>query len=192
MRIERTLSFVKTLGPGERFVIWTNGCPRKCPGCVSERLQVANPNTEEDVESYFQNIDLSLYDGITISGGDPFMDYEELLVALKYFKSRGVKDILVYTGYTLEEINENERMKECLKYIDVLIDGPYIESQNDNKHNLRGSNNQRIIFLNESLKEKYEAYIKDERHMEEYRRGNFVTGVGIPTKEYIEEFKKRR
>ena len=191
MRIERTLSFVKTLGPGERLCIWTNGCPRRCKGCVSERLQEVNPSTERDVKEYFKDFDLSLYDGVTISGGDPFMDPSELLKAVKYFKSRGVKDILVYTGYLLEEIKQNETMNECLKYIDVLIDGPFIEEENDNKHNLIGSLNQRIIFLNESLKDKYEAYIKSERHMDEYKRGNKLIGVGIPTREYIEEFKKR-
>lgn len=190
MRIERTLPFVTTLGPGKRLVIWTNGCPRKCVGCVSERLQVINEAKEVDVDSYFLDYDLSVYDGVTISGGDPFMQEEELYKLLTLFKKRGVKDILIYTGYLLEEIKEDKAKSKCLPYIDVLIDGPYVDSLNDDTDNIKGSSNQRIFFFNEELKDKYLAYMKSERKMEEFRYGNYLVGVGIPTRKYIKDFKK--
>lgn len=191
MRIERVLTGIKTLGPGERMVIWTNGCERNCKGCVSPRLQRNNPRTEVDIETFFNRFDLSQVDGVTISGGEPFLQKEELLHLLIYLKRRGVKDILVYTGYMLAELRDIIS-KECLKYISVLIDGPYIEELNDNTSNIKGSLNQNVIYFDDSLKDKYQAYIKKERFMQEQQIQSILIGVGIPSKEYIEEFKKRR
>ena len=191
MRIERVLTGIKTLGPGSRMVIWTNGCDRDCKGCVSRRLQRSNPRTEVDIETFFNRFDLSYVDGVTISGGEPFLQKEELLHLLTYLKRRGVKDILVYTGFMLAELRD-VISKECLKFISVLIDGPYIEELNDNTNNIKGSLNQNIIYFDNSLKEKYQAYIKKERFMQEEQIQSILIGVGIPSKEYIEEFKKRR
>ena len=191
MRIERVLTGIKTLGPGSRMVIWTNGCDRDCKGCVSRRLQRSNPRTEVDIETFFNRFDLSSVDGVTISGGEPFLQKEELLHLLTYLKRRGVKDILVYTGFMLAELRD-VISKECLKFISVLIDGPYIEELNDNTNNIKGSLNQNIIYFDNSLKEKYKAYIKKERFMQEEQIQSILIGVGIPSKEYIEEFKKRR
>ena len=190
MRIERVLSFIETLGPGRRLCIWTNGCPRHCPGCVSKRLQKVNKNKDVEIEEFFKTYDIGVYDGVTISGGDPFMDSTELLHLLTYLKEHGAKDILVYTGYTYEEIMKDQKMKACLALIDVLIDGPYIDALNDNKDPLRGSTNQNILYFNKEMKEKYEKYQQSHRRqMEEYRYESYLVGVGIPTREYIEEFK---
>ena len=192
MRIERTLPFVETLGPGKRLVIWTNGCPRHCEGCVTPGFRMVNERIDVNIEEFFLSYDFSLYDGVTISGGDPFMQVEELKHLLTYLKDKGIKDILVYTGYTLKEIKDNPRMNECLPYIDVLIDGPYIDSMNDDKDNLRGSKNQNIIYLNEALMDRYEKYHRDERKMEEHQFSRHLVGVGIPTREYIMDFKRSK
>lgn len=190
MRIERIICDVHTLGPGSRIAIWTNGCLRNCPNCESKRLQRIDESTNVDVDSCFSQFDYSLYDGVTISGGEPFLDPKELLKLLRLLKSKGVKDILVYTGFTLEEINQNKEMKECTNYIDVLVDGPYVDELNDETSNIKGSSNQRVIYFNEKLKEKYSLYIKGYREVEEFKILSQVIMVGIPTREYITSFMK--
>ena len=190
MRIERAITDITTLGPGKRLVIWTNGCPRRCPGCESKRLQIADPQTEVDVTVFIKDFDLTHIDGVTISGGEPFMQESELYKMLKLLKDSGVNDILVYTGYKLEEIQKDPHKKQCLQFIDVLIDGEYIDELNDDTDNMRGSSNQQIYYLNPSIEEKYLKYHKKEREVAEYHIANLLISVGIPTKKYVEDFKK--
>ena len=188
MRIERALTDIRTLGPGSRLAIWTNGCPRACPGCVSVRLQKVNPSTEVEPIAFISRFDLTKCDGVTISGGEPFMQSKELLVLLKYLKENGIKDVLVYTGYLLEELKQDETMNACLKYIDVLIDGPYIDALNDDTNNIKGSSNQNIYYFNKDLIPLYSSYIKEEREVQEFIIRYISLGIGIPTRRYIENF----
>lgn len=190
MRIERAISDVHTLGPGSRLVIWTNGCLRNCKNCESKRLQKIDSSLEVDVEKFLEDFDYHSLDGVTISGGEPFIQAEELLKTLIILKEKGVDDILVYTGFTYEEIVKDKKMNKCLNYIDVLVDGPYVDELNDEESNIKGSKNQRVIYINEKLKEKYSLYIKGYREVEEFRILNRVVMVGIPTREYIEKFIK--
>ena len=192
MQIERAINGVTTLGPGNRLAIWVNGCYRHCKGCLSERLQHFEPSNEQNIFTYFANYDLSKVDGITISGGEPFEQVEELLILVRYFKQRGINDILIYSGYTIQELHakHDERIEQILNEIAVLIDGPYIDEQNNNTGNLKGSDNQRIIFINTAFKNRYDEYFRETRTMQEFRFGNYIVAVGIPTKEYIANFTK--
>ena len=79
-----------------------------------------------------------------------------------------------------------------LENIGVLIDGPYIEEQNTGKGNLKGSDNQRIIFINQDLKPAYDKYYRDERQMQEQVLGNILLSAGIPTEDYIKKFTKNQ
>ncbi len=178
------------MGPGNRLAIWVNGCYRHCKGCVSKRLQRFEPRNEQNVLTYFDNFDLSTVDGITISGGEPFEQAGDLLFLVKYFKERGIDDILIYSGYTIEELykKNDENIRQILTEIAVLIDGPYIEEQNNDMGNLKGSGNQRIIFINPAFKNLYDEYYSDARKMQEFQFGNYIVAVGIPTKKYIAEF----
>lgn len=192
MQIERTIKGVTALGPGSRMVVWVNGCHRGCEGCVSKRLQASAPQNEKDVTQYFNDFSLFGVDGITVSGGEPFNQIDGLYELVKYMVEKRVLDILIYTGYTIEELlaKNDERIDYILKNIAVLIDGPYVDALNDNKGNLKGSTNQRVIVLNEDYRQIYDEYYKSERGMQEFLFGNFLVAVGIPTKEYIESFTK--
>lgn len=120
---------------------------------------------------------------ITISGGEPFLQ-EDLHLFLRALKVLGFEDILVYTGYTLEELNKlnNPNVLEALKYIDVLIDGRYIEALNDNL-SLRGSSNQNIHFFNQSLIKDYEPILNKERAIQPVVYDNSYDIFGIFPKE---------
>ena len=190
MQIERSINGIKTLGPGNRFVIWVNGCNRRCKGCVSERLQKFEPRNEQNLTEYLSQFNFSSTDGITISGGEPFEQIDELLKAIRFFQEMDKDDILIYTGYTIEELQQknDERINEIISSIAVLIDGPYIEELNNDIGNLKGSENQRVLILNEKYRKAYQDYYCDSREMQEIRVGPYHISVGIPTKKYINEF----
>lgn len=192
MQIERTVCGVTALGPGSRMAVWVNGCPRRCKGCVSARLQRSEPLNEREVNSYFSRFDYDGIDGVTVSGGEPFMQTEELEKLVDFMTLRGIEDILVYTGYTVEELHarKDECTERVLNKIAVLIDGPYVAEKNSDKGNLKGSDNQRIIFFKDSFKPRYDAYYSDDRAMQIFSFGNIELAVGIPDREFIENFNK--
>lgn len=192
MQVERIIADVETLGPGKRICIWVNGCNRRCPGCVSPELQAFNKDNECDITAVLDKFKLDATIGVTVSGGEPFEQTSELAALVKFLNKKGVVDILVYTGYTLEELQERTVEKKATQYvlsnIGVLIDGPYVQELNDDTGNLKGSNNQRVIFVKRGLKQKYDSYYSDGRKMQEFFMFPHFVAVGIPTKEYAEKF----
>lgn len=184
-----------TLGPGTRLGIWTMGCAHACPGCIAENWWAFDRSKNIRLDDLKQITKLHHVVhpkmGITISGGDPFFQ-KEFLSFLKYCKEElKIKDILVYTGFTMKEILESSQAwrKECLQYIDVLIDGRYVESLNDNLP-LRGSSNQVIHFLNPAIKDHYEPILKGSREFKVKIEGDSFQVYGIVPKNFLTNFKK--
>lgn len=147
MRIRYVCYPVTTLGPGERLGVWVSGCSRGCPGCMSPELQESLPSDEVAVDALLASVraQRERCDGVTISGGEPFDQPEELAELV-----RGLREIaghvLVYTGYRLEELRADPRRARALEGIDVLVDGPYERALNDGR-GVRGSSNQRVWRL---------------------------------------------
>lgn len=191
MRIARAVSQITTLGPGKRLAIWVNGCSRGCPGCVSERLQVADEFTEVNIEDFLDGFFEKMPDGVTISGGEPFEQISELGHLMTYLRAKGVEDILIYTGYTLRELRDMQHpvVDHILALCSVLIDGPYVLGQDTGQGNLKGSDNQQVHFLDPSVKPKYLSFMNEKRSMQELDMGHIRLGVGIPDRAYIEQFK---
>ena len=123
MQIERVIVGVKTLGPGNRLAIWVNGCHRRCPGCVSPRLRRFRVDHERDVKQLLGMLDLSGVDGVTVSGGEPFEQPDGIVEIAEFCKGRGIDDILVYSGYTLEQLRarRDKSTDDALAAISVLI-----------------------------------------------------------------------
>ena len=138
-------------------------------------------NVEKLVSVIKQAIGNKKIDGITITGGDPLeqiVGFTEMLPLLRTITD----DLLVYTGYTIEEVKNDisELQWEALKqYISVLIDGSYIDELNDNQCVLRGSANQKIIYFDESLKEKYLKYMERGRSIQNVFYNEKMISVGI-------------
>lgn len=140
-------------GEGIRTVIWFQGCTHNCPGCHNPNTHDINDGMEFEIEEIKKKIDeLEYQDGITLSGGDPFMQPEAAIEIVKYAHSKGY-NVWCYTGYIYENILKNERLASVLNYIDVLIDGPFILSEKSLDCKYRGSKNQRIIDVKKSLEE---------------------------------------
>ena len=158
-------------GPGLRAVIWTQGCNHNCKWCH-------NPQTHDTcgghiVDSLNINSEINklrLHRGITLSGGEPFMQSEALLDVAKECKNLNL-DVWAYTGYTFEDLTDKKNPNyfnniNLLRNIDVLVDGRFIETKKDITLRFRGSSNQRIIDVKKSLENKrihlHEEYMKED------------------------------
>lgn len=161
-------------GEGIRTVIWTQGCKHKCYGCQNPTTHDFNKGFYEDIEELKKQIkSLKGQTGITFSGGDPMYQPKECLQLAKYIKSLGL-DIWCYTGFTYEELLKNEDQKEFLKYIDVLVDGKFKIKEFSLNLQYKGSRNQRIIDVGESLKQNkvvlIEKYIEEKNYKPLYKK----------------------
>lgn len=146
MRILDIIHQTTADGPGFRVSVYAAGCNHRCPGCHNPQSWDMKGGREMTVEEVFAEIEKDDFStGVTFTGGDPFYQVEEFTELAKLIKERTTKNIWCYTGFTYEEIVENEKLSVLLPYLDALVDGPYIESQRDVSLRFRGSKNQRII-----------------------------------------------
>lgn len=148
INLHNFLSRSRANGPGERAVIWVQGCPRKCARCFnpeSQNFSAKELVSVEELESRIMAI--KGIDGITFSGGEPFAQAAELAELAKRLRERGMT-VVCYTGYTLKELKAGncEDWNALLEQVDLLIDGPFIESEQCHEP-FRGSSNQKFYFL---------------------------------------------
>lgn len=144
-------------GPGVRTTIFVQGCSHQCPGCHNPQTWDYGGGVLIGVDEVLEEIKSDyLATGVTLSGGEPLDHADLLLPIVKGIKTMG-KDLIVYTGYTWEYIQFHQYTsslpgtESLLQEIDYLIDGRYIEEQKDLSLLYRGSANQRIIDVRQSL-----------------------------------------
>lgn len=137
-------------GEGIRKVIFAQGCKHNCPGCFNKHTHSFTDGVLYDINE-LANLcnDDWFIDGVTFSGGDPF---EQPLQFTELAKLINV-NIWCYTGYTFEEILLNEDKLKLLNEIDVLVDGKFDINKMSGDHKFRGSSNQRLIDVKESIKQ---------------------------------------
>ena len=145
-------------GLGWRAVLFVSGCPHHCPGCHNKEAQDFNYGQEFNKQEIIDRIkNNSILKGITISGGEPLCkeNIKEVCEFIKDVKKEK-KDFNVwcYSGYTLDELiaRGDKDTNECLNEIDVLVDGEYKQNLKDPTLKFRGSSNQRILDVKQSLK----------------------------------------
>lgn len=139
-------------GEGLRAVLWTQGCSHNCKGCHNPETHDFNKGVLVEVDEVKQLIkDLTLQDGITFSGGDPFFQPDPCIEIAKFAKEEGL-NVWAYTGFLFEDLIKNEKMREFLNYVDVLVDGKFELENKSLNLKFRGSTNQRIINVPRSLK----------------------------------------
>ena len=142
-------------GPGIRYTVFTQGCHHNCPGChnpeshsLSGGFKITHSEIMKDITSN------PLLTGVTFSGGEPFLQLDSVLELCYRIKEETDLNIYVYTGFTIDELLDDNKAVELLKTIDFLIDGPYIEDLKDELLKFKGSSNQRIINVKEYLTNK--------------------------------------
>lgn len=188
IRIHDFVPRTRALGPYERFAIWFQGCNRRCTGCMSPETRDVDSGHLMRCDDVY-NIILKQKDieGITISRGEPFLQIDGLYELLSKIHEGTSLGVIVYTGYTISELKalECDRVNEMLdNYIDILIDGIYIEELNDDL-SLRGSSNQNVIFLTERYLENENLFMKKGRSVEVRVKPKNIVMVGVPTKEIL-------
>ena len=140
-------------GPGFRCTVWATGCLRKCPGCFNPEAQ--DPNfgklfDDEAKQKIFKELSDPHCSGLSLMGGEPLSvcsdNRKQVIQLCKEVKERfPEKDIWMWSGFLLEEIINDASMRPILDYIDVLVDGPFVQEKKDLSTPFRGSTNQRII-----------------------------------------------
>ena len=136
-------------GEGIRLTVFTQGCPRRCPGCHNPETQPLVGGRTTTVGAVVAELDENpLLTGLTLSGGEPFLQPGALLPLARAAHARG-HDVWSYTGFTLEELRAqgDTDVDALLEELDVLVDGDYREELRDLTLHFRGSRNQRVIDL---------------------------------------------
>lgn len=177
INIHSVIPFSKINGPGERMVVFFQGCDRNCPGCFNpdtHPFKTASPYSPVGIFRKYPTNDI---EGITVSGGEPFLQAQGLFELLKTAKKNNNLSTVVYTGFTYNEIKQKAEYLSCLDFIDVLIDGRYEESKKETTFLARGSTNQRFYFFSSRYKEAdFHMPAKSEIIIE---KGGIVTGTGF-------------
>lgn len=152
MRIADVIGDSIVDGPGLRVTIFTQGCPHACPGCHNPETHDASGGRVRSYEELCALLEQSkLTDGLTLTGGEPFLQAEDCAKLAKAARALGL-NVWVFTGYCYEYLLEQDRpdWNALLKETDVLVDGRYRAEQRDLQLRFRGSRNQRLIDLNKS------------------------------------------
>jgi anaerobic ribonucleoside-triphosphate reductase activating protein len=145
-------------GPGERTVLFVKGCPIHCAGCQNKALWSPEGGQVADVETVASLLVMTAgeHGQVTITGGEPFAQPQALAALTRKLKDYGIKNIILYTGYTWEQITNPVTPAHLwnmatLQNVDVLVDGPFVASKDDDLVQWRGSRNQRAIHVPYSL-----------------------------------------
>ena len=140
-------------GPGIRTAVFGQGCPHHCPGCHNPETWEFGCGTDMAEETVVEIVESNpLCRGVTFSGGEPFSQAEAFAKLGRLLKEKGY-EVASYSGFTFEELLEGTpAQRALLETIDILIDGPFLREERSLELNFRGSRNQRILNVPESLK----------------------------------------
>lgn len=169
----------EVLGPNKRFIVWVQGCNKRCKGCIAKDAWVHDGGELVDVDSLVQQIlQQEAIEGITISGGEPFLQQDALCELIVRVRERKDIGVIIYTGMKYNEI-KNTALAMCS---DIIIDGEYIEELNDDK-SLRGSSNQNVICLTDRYRNIIDDhYAKQGRKVELVCDNEKTKLIGVPSK----------
>ncbi|MCD7956975.1 MAG: radical SAM protein [Lachnospiraceae bacterium] len=175
------------LGPYHRGVLWVQGCCFSCEGCVAQSMQGAGGSyaAPEQLAEYF--LRQPGLEGLTISGGEPFLQAEALGGMMESIRSRKDMGLIVYSGLYLEELQALAEKKSAaerfLSQIDLLIDGRYEKKLDDGRMAV-GSSNQTVHLLTDRYRNcADEYYQRNGRRTEITCVGNRLRLVGVPSAE---------
>jgi anaerobic ribonucleoside-triphosphate reductase activating protein len=177
INLHSTIKSSRVNGPGDRFVIWTQGCRKGCKNCYNPETWSHYRNNLIDIDLLVEEIKNSSTSGVTISGGDPFEQPEELFYLLTKIKQLDLSNgVIVFSGCTIDEIRVREELRKSLDYIDVLIDGLYIDEKRISS-GLAGSSNQEFHFLTDKISR---DNILIDQEVEIHLLGDLIQLTGFP------------
>ena len=185
----------QVLGPGRRYALWVQGCKKRCPGCVFPEGQPLDTGGEwisaEKIWNEIQAVENLT--GITISGGEPFLQAPALAELVKLLRQNSNLDVMIFSGYTLAELQarNDEATNFLLANVDILVDGDYREELNTGSI-YRGSDNQTIHFLSPKYLPFKEKILRTKNRSLEFvcRKDGELFMIGIPAKNFERDFSK--
>lgn len=186
VRLHNVALRTKVLGPGDRAAVWFQGCRRSCPGCMSPSSRPMDGGMAASIPRLCDAIVKQQgLEGITVSGGEPFLQPEALDSLLTRLRETSDLGVIIYTGYTMEQLRAMgdphiDRILDSLT--DLLIDGEYVDELNDGT-SLKGSSNQRVIYLTDRYRPCQEMYAGTKRDVEVILSAGEAFMIGIPNKE---------
>jgi len=193
LNIYNYIESTKTLGPYNRFALWTQGCPFSCEGCMTPDSQDFNSGLNIEVNKMIELIlNIGDIEGITISGGEPFAQAKELNEIIEKIKQKKDIGVIVYTGFTLSQLKYKNDIyiNKFLENIDILIDGLFDSSLNDGI-SLRGSSNQNIYQFTQRYINVFDKYYNQSiREIEIHMKDENMMISGIPKNNTISSFVK--
>ncbi|MFV0521428.1 MAG: anaerobic ribonucleoside-triphosphate reductase activating protein [Mangrovibacterium sp.] len=139
-------------GPGFRTSIYAAGCMHRCAGCHNPQSWTKENGKIYSITQVLQEIKTDEFAQVTFSGGDPLLQVHEFAQLARRIKAETTKNIWCYTGFTYEEVIQSDELSIILPHIDVLVDGKYEDKQRTLDLPFRGSRNQRIIDVVQSLR----------------------------------------
>ena len=151
-------------GPGVRVSLFVSGCTHRCPGCFNEEawdFDFGQPFTQEVIDRILEDLSPSFVRGLTLLGGEPFDPRNQgaIVELLRQIKEKyPEKSIWAFSGYLFDrdilpgKLGDPAITREYLSYLDVLVDGPFVEAKKNLTLRFRGSENQRLIDVPASLK----------------------------------------
>lgn len=195
LRVFNIIKNTKVEGPGNRYCIWVQGCSRHCKGCQAVHTWSHNGGELYEVEDIIEDIikvafytspqssplkemEIPHIEGVTFLGGEPFEQAEALGVIAEAVKAEGLT-VVCFTGYKLEELQENPVNKKLLDNTDLLIDGEFIEELTDYSRPWCGSSNQRYHFLTNRYNEEIFTKYNNKVEINISKNGQiFMNGMG--------------
>jgi anaerobic ribonucleoside-triphosphate reductase activating protein len=186
LRISWYLPQTGLLGPGSRFALWVQGCMQHCDDCIASALQDPQGGTLLAVDALVSLIlETPGIEGITISGGEPFLQAKQLGNVLhRVREERPSLGVIVYTGYLYEDLREDDTAQALLNETDLLIDGSYQPALDDGR-GMRGSSNQRLLHLTQRYRD---ITPMQDRKTELRIEGGIMRMIGIPSQAAREMF----
>jgi len=192
MRIAKIIASSYVDGPGQRTVLFMQGCTLGCRGCQSRHLWAVDGGREEEPLEIAKTLaDLSRANGgnVTISGGEPLLQFNELLALVGHLRRLGVKHIIVYTGVTFYKLAESFRaagpsvffsLLQLLENINILVDGPFIKELDSDFVTYRGSANQLPIDTWATIENGLTPVVADwDSEIQITEAGDLVAPVGL-------------
>lgn len=179
IRLHRVLFPVTALGYGRRLGVWVQGCSRSCPHCISPEMQPADGPAVPLQNLLQQFPELEGCGGLTISGGEPLDQPEAVLALMEWFAARYTDDILIYTGYQLQQL-PSQAARQVVERAAAVVEGPYREKLNRGV-GLYGSENQHLVVRR--YPERYRDFATQARTLQPFWEDDRLLLIGIPSKE---------
>jgi anaerobic ribonucleoside-triphosphate reductase activating protein len=194
LRVAQVVPVTEAEGPGLRFALWLQGCPLRCPGCCNPEMLPFEGGTPVTVAELVAQVEQAALEhgveGITLLGGEPLAHAAGAAVLARALRQRGLT-VMVFSGYTLEEIraNPDPAVADLLGQTDILVDGPYLREQPETRRRWIGSANQRIHFLSDAYQADDPRWLLPNT-LEIRLRGRELTVNGFPARSAVGLWKR--